>query len=163
MTAVCTRLVFAVAGLAAASACTAGALVVGHDTPATPGEQDAMPLPDAPAGPCAEPGGTCLPSGAACSRPDTNGLVCPSAGDFCCAVRCPELIPPAPGFCDGGPYASLYDSHRCVVGFDCAPVACAAAGGQCVAVAPGACPSGSVGDANKYSCGGGIGVMCCLP
>lgn len=45
-----------------------------------------------------------------------------------------------------------------------APVsACEAAGGRCVAVVPGACAMGIVGSADWYSCGGGLGVMCCLP
>jgi hypothetical protein len=40
---------------------------------------------------------------------------------------------------------------------------CAAAGGSCVGLYPGACANGTVGDANTYGCGGGVGVMCCLP
>jgi hypothetical protein len=39
---------------------------------------------------------------------------------------------------------------------------CEAAGGRC-AVVPGACAMGIVGNADWYSCGGGLGVMCCLP
>ena len=45
---------------------------------------------------------------------------------------------------------------------DCA-TACAAAGGECVAVYPGTCADGVIGAADAYSCGGGVGVMCCLP
>ena len=37
---------------------------------------------------------------------------------------------------------------------------CAAAGGECVGVYPGACANGTIAE---YSCGGGVGVMCCLP
>jgi hypothetical protein len=40
---------------------------------------------------------------------------------------------------------------------------CAAAGGTCVPLVPDACAIGSIGDANQYSCGGGLGVECCLP
>lgn len=41
--------------------------------------------------------------------------------------------------------------------------ACEAGGGRCVAVVPSACARGVVGHADWYSCGGGLGVMCCLP
>jgi hypothetical protein len=41
--------------------------------------------------------------------------------------------------------------------------ACQKAGGSCVALAPGTCDSGAVGDATQYSCGGGLGIECCLP
>ena len=40
---------------------------------------------------------------------------------------------------------------------------CEAAGGTCTALVPDACEFGSVGDATEYSCGGGLGVECCLP
>ncbi|HEY3356566.1 MAG TPA: hypothetical protein VGQ83_25165 [Polyangia bacterium] len=40
---------------------------------------------------------------------------------------------------------------------------CAAAGGTCVGLYPDACANGTVGDANTFSCGGGVGVQCCLP
>jgi hypothetical protein len=46
--------------------------------------------------------------------------------------------------------------------YDCR-MPCEAAGGECVALYPGNCANGTVGDANEYSCGGGLGVMCCLP
>ncbi len=41
--------------------------------------------------------------------------------------------------------------------------ACASAGGSCVPVVPGACQGGIIGDGAEYSCGGLLGVMCCLP
>ena len=41
--------------------------------------------------------------------------------------------------------------------------ACETAGGQCVGLTPTNCKDGTVGDATKYSCGGMVGVMCCLP
>ncbi|MBX7196080.1 MAG: hypothetical protein K1X94_28755 [Sandaracinaceae bacterium] len=40
---------------------------------------------------------------------------------------------------------------------------CVAGGGSCVAVVPGACGRGIVGNADWYSCGRGVGVLCCLP
>jgi hypothetical protein len=40
---------------------------------------------------------------------------------------------------------------------------CVDAGGSCVALVPGACDNGVIGDARQYSCGGGLGVECCLP
>lgn len=40
---------------------------------------------------------------------------------------------------------------------------CEAAGGTCTALVPDACEFGTVGDATQYSCGGGLGVECCLP
>ena len=45
-----------------------------------------------------------------------------------------------------------------------AKLSCTGSGGECVGLAPGSCPAPkSVGDATIYDCGGGIGVMCCLP
>jgi hypothetical protein len=38
---------------------------------------------------------------------------------------------------------------------------CQEAGGECVALAPGAC-KGQVQDARAFSCGGGLGVECCF-
>src|SRR5262249_10169406 len=46
---------------------------------------------------------------------------------------------------------------------DGGPIACTAAGGTCVGLAPGTCPGNNFGDAKKYSCGGGLGVARCLP
>lgn len=40
---------------------------------------------------------------------------------------------------------------------------CESAGGRCVALVPSACTDGVTGNADWYSCGGGLGVMCCLP
>lgn len=81
--------------------------------------------------------------------------------------ECPELIPPAPGFCTDGHTQPIHNpTTGCLVGFECihdAQNACAANGGQCVGLAPSACPSGHWGDAATHGCGGGIGVGCCLP
>ena len=81
--------------------------------------------------------------------------------------ECPELVPPAPGFCPAGQTVPVYSQETgCLVGFDCVPqaqTACEAKGGQCVGLAPTSCPSGHWGDATTHGCGGGIGVGCCLP
>lgn len=169
---------------ASVAACGSGDLVVGDDSAdaSSPPQPDAAPprdgstpaetdatidvKVDAPPGSCAAaPGGPgmCLPMGTPCRQADTTGLTCPSSGGFCCLMACPELTQPAPSFCDGGPYAPTYDSKACITGFSCAPVSCASAGGMCVGLVPGACMGGHLGDANKYSCGGGLGVTCCLP
>lgn len=166
-------------------ACGSGDLLVGDDsrdaattTTTEAGTEPDAPVPtekdaatsdvqiDAPPGSCAAaPGGPgmCLPNGSACRQADTSGLTCPNSGLFCCIVSCPELAQPVPGFCDGGPYAPIYDAKACIVGFACTPVACTAAGGTCVGLAPGTCATNHIGDAMKYSCGGGLGVACCLP
>lgn len=171
--------------LVAAASCGSGDLVVGDDSRSDGAvadgsggdERDALhPSGDdggtkdsggdggPPVACTAAPGGpgTCLTTGSACREAEPS-LTCPTAGTFCCTQPCPSIAQPAPGFCDGGPYAPTYDSKACVVGFACAPVACTSAGGTCVGLAPGACTTGHVGDATKYSCGSGIGVMCCLP
>jgi hypothetical protein len=80
---------------------------------------------------------------------------------------CPELVQPPPGFCPGGSIVPRHDaSTGCIVGFDCVPAptnACAAAGGTCVGLAPSSCAAGHWADATTHSCGGGIGVGCCMP
>jgi hypothetical protein len=43
------------------------------------------------------------------------------------------------------------------------PNDCVAGGGRCVPVVPGSCRGGITGDPTWYSCGGGLGVSCCLP
>lgn len=181
LTARVTALAVAFAGVVLA--CGGGSLVVGDDSrdATPPSDEGAAPdtLPpdanakdtstgdaksDAPPRTCAAaPGGpgTCMMPGDACEKADTTGLTCPTAGDFCCITMCPELAPPPPA-CDGG-YTALYDSKACVVGFSCGPVACSAAGGTCVGLAPGSCKNNKFGDATKYSCGPGIGSGCCLP
>jgi hypothetical protein len=100
------------------------------------------------------------------SKKDENGC----ATGFDCEMppqECPELSPPAPGFCTGGTVVARKDPKTgCTTGFDCIPGpgnACTAAGGTCVGLSPAACPGGQWGDASTHSCGGGIGVGCCLP
>lgn len=170
-----------VASAMIAAACGGGEIVIGDDTslagpdggdpyvlpeggmPDTGGPSDAgsdTSMPPVP-GACGLPN-QCQKNGTPCRAKDATGLTC-KADEFCCATTCPTLSPPAPTFCDGGPYAALYDSGGCVVGYACTPVTCATAGGSCVGLAPGTCPSNHVGDATKYSCGGGLGTQCCLP
>jgi hypothetical protein len=53
-------------------------------------------------------------------------------------------------------------SHVPDVGGTCVTESpCEAAGGSCVALAPGSC-QGQVADATQFSCGGGLGVECCF-
>lgn len=167
----------------AVAACGAGDVVIGDDSRATPedeaGGHEEAGATDAPAGPeaappdssapDAKPGsceavpGTCQAASTPCKRRDTTGATCAKGGDVCCTTTCPQITPPSPSFCDGGPIAPEYDADRCIVGYGCAPITCTQGGGKCVALSPGSCASNHVGDANKYSCGGGLGVMCCLP
>jgi len=135
--------------LAVTAACGSSDLLVGDDSrvgPAGPGA-NTDPPPDA------------SPSGADATKDADRDVVSDSRPD----AACPELPQPPPGFCDGGPVAPTYDSAGCISGFACTPILCAAAGGACVALVPGACATNHVGDASKYSCGAGIGVQCCLP
>ena len=57
-----------------------------------------------------------------------------------------------------------YECNDNLCGFHCTTSnICEESGGQCVALVPGACEDGMVGDADTFPCGGGLGVMCCLP
>lgn len=97
--------------------------------------------------------------------PRTNENGCAAGFDCVPAPTCPELVPPPPGFCPGGTIVPRKNGDGCTVGFDCipAPNACVSAGGKCVGLTPSSCPGGHIGDATTYSCGGGVGVACCLP
>ncbi len=117
---------------------------------------------DAAPGTCASIGGSCLASGSACTTKDLTAT-CAGAGQFCCKVQCPSIIAPGPNFCDGGTYAAKYASNGCMTSFACAPVLCTAAGGTCVPLVPGSCPTNHYGDATKYDCGLNLGTTCCLP
>jgi len=134
---------------------------------------------------CAEVFGTCVAltpgSCAGGTWADANVVSCGGGIGVGCCVRptppppppapppyvCPELTPPAPGFCPGGKITARKNEHGCTVGFDCVPPppvpSCAAAGGTCVGLYPGACPSGNWGAPSTHACGPGIGVGCCLP
>lgn len=154
------RIVAVLAVLASvAAACGGSAIVVGDDTTsASPSTPDPILAPDAAPFDATDP-----PDGG-----DPIKVPAPDASDAAedappIDAGCPMLTPPAPGFCDGATPVPLYASNGCVAGYGCAPVACASAGGSCVALTPTSCASGKWGDATKYSCGGGLGVGCCLP
>jgi hypothetical protein len=128
---------------------------------------------------CVRPTNACTAAGGACV-----GLApasCPNGtwgdaathgcgggvGVGCCLpvpVKCPMPTPPAPGFCSDGRIVTGKDANGCRT-YDCVrPTnACTAAGGACVGLAPASCPNGTWGDAATHSCGGGVGVGCCLP
>lgn len=131
------------------AACGSGDLLVGDDT------RDAGPGP----GPSPLDAG---PSPTDASSDATDSAV-DAPVDAPADVTCPTLSPPGPGFCDGGPFAPRYRADGCINGFVCTPASCTDGGGTCVALTPTACASGHFGDAAKYSCGGGLGVACCLP
>ena len=91
-----------------------------------------------------------------------------------------QKLKPAPNVAGEGESCGGFVAHprQCAAGLNCIfshvpdvpgtcvdplKTACAAAGGSCVALAPGTCDNGAIGDATQYSCGGGLGVECCLP
>lgn len=137
----------AMVAISAAGACGSSDLLVGDDS------REALDgaLPDTSVRPDSSPPGP---------QPDAAN---DSGADAPNDVSCPELVQPAPGFCDGGPYAPTYAATGCINGFACAPLLCVDAGGTCVALSPGSCAANHFGDATKYSCGVGIGTACCLP
>lgn len=98
-------------------------------------------------------------AGMAVMTKDANGCIT----GFECQVSCPPVAPP---LC--GPNQTLVTTtgpEGCP-SYECKSPpanACEAAGGQCVGLAPVACPSGKWGDANQYPCGQGVGAGCCLP
>lgn len=131
---------------------------------------------------CASVGGTCVGlSPSSCTGghwADASKISCgPGIGAACCVKSppppppppkdCPELTPPPPGFCSGGSVVPRHDATTgCLTGFDCVPAAtnaCTSAGGKCVGLSPSSCASGHWADAPTHSCGGGIGVGCCMP
>lgn len=147
----------AVTSAAALFACSQSAIVIGDDTEITPSPPD--PIIDPDAEPFDASTDDVPPITVSPPEGGTDGGV--DAGDD---ASCPTLSPPAPGFCDGASPVPKYDSNACIVGYGCAPLDCAAAGGQCVGLSPGSCPAPKrFGDATKYTCGGGIGSGCCLP
>lgn len=119
---------------------------------------------------CASVGGACVglaPSSCADGHwADASKVSCGGGVGVACCISCPVLSPPAPGFCPDGKIVPIKNANGCTGGFDCVPPAgnaCTAAGGTCVGLAPASCASGHWGDASTHSCGGGLGVGCCLP
>lgn len=96
----------------------------------------------------------CASSYVVCSR-DSE---CPGGGAGSCVAVEPKGG--GMGYCAG----TVTDAGAGDAGSHDAGNACVAAGGACVGLAPGSCPSpGHVGSATTYSCGTGLGVECCLP
>ncbi len=149
-----TRIAGVAIAIAAFVACGQTAIVVGDDTAPTSSPSDSLIDPDA-----APFDGSTDDAPPITVPPEDGG----DGGDAADDASCPTLSPPSPSFCDGATPVAKYDSKGCVVGYGCAPLDCASAGGQCVAITPTACATGTFGDATKYSCGGGLGVGCCLP
>jgi hypothetical protein len=133
-----TALALALAAAPSIAACSSGDIAIGEQSEDELRRRDAGPALD-------------------------GGPVGPDAG-------CPSVTPPAPGFCFGGTIKPHVE-NGCTLGYDCinpandaGPAAntCTAAGGECRALSlPQACDNW--GSASQYSCGGGVGVGCCLP
>lgn len=51
----------------------------------------------------------------------------------------------------------------CGSGSDDSNSPCVLAGGACVALVPGSCPNGEIGDPSVFACTSGLGVECCMP
>lgn len=81
---------------------------------------------------------------------------------FCtAAVECTQQGIPQPRCPDAWSCESNACTPKC--DGDVPPTnACVAAGGTCIGLRPGACADGTVLDATEYSCGGPVGVLCCL-
>lgn len=81
---------------------------------------------------------------------------------FCTAeIECTQQGIPQPRC----PHAWSFENNACTptCDSDAPPTnACAAAGGSCIGLRPGACADGTILDATEYSCGGPVGVLCCL-
>lgn len=93
---------------------------------------------------------------------DTGPTECENNGGECVKVE--------PNSCQNGswsvpPYACGSPSLACCLpAIDAGhPIACETAGGSCVAVTPTSCTDGTWGAMQDYTCGGGLGVGCCLP
>lgn len=100
-----------------------------------------------------------------------TGLVTDRDGNGCVtAHRCEPVVPPscpavATPICAAGTnLVERKDEQGCTTyACETPAVTCQSAGGACVALAPGACDAPKrVGDASKFSCGGGLGVQCCF-
>jgi hypothetical protein len=126
---------------------------------------------------CKSVGGTCVGlSPTSCTNgrfADASKVSCGrGVGVACCvpAPVCPVLSPPAPGFCTNGTITPKKGANGCITGYECVPPppppppnACVTKGGECVGISPTSCRLGLWGDASTHSCGGGVGVGCCLP
>ncbi len=123
----------------------------------------------------AGPTNTCTGAGGTCEAlTPANNASCPRWGDAskfscgggvgvgCCLQACPDLVPPAPGFCSGGNVVVKKDASDCSY-YTCdmsdggVVNDCTNHGGHCTGLSPSACSN-----FGSYSCGGGVGVGCCL-
>ncbi len=115
--------------------------------------------------------GLALLGAAHCSDPATPDASPPDAPDAVAPDAAGDALDaPAPDAMDIGPDVAPDASP------DVAPDApgdteppdgdvprCESAGGRCAPLVPMACADGVTGNAAWYSCGGGLGVVCCLP
>lgn len=169
----------------ALAASTALTVVACSSSDVSIGEQDLTgdPAADAGAAPgsCAALGGQCVglapascPSGRWAST--SEGSCGDGLGVGCCLPSCPQLSPPAPSFCPDGTITPRKDASGCIRGYECeagdagAPdggdsglATCESIGGQCAGLATSSCKGmGRWADMSKVTCGGAIGVGCCV-
>lgn len=131
--------------------------------------QPPPPPPPPPVSQCEAKGGQCVAiTPTACADGtfgDASTHSCGGGIGVGCCITCPTLSPPAPGFCTGGTITPKKAANGCVTGYDCvkpAQTQCEAKGGECVALTPTSCAGGTWADATTHSCGGGLGVGCCI-
>ncbi len=127
------------------------------------------PPPPPPVSQCEAKGGRCTGiSPTSCPEgffADAKDFSCGGGVGAGCCWACPTLSPPAPGFCTNGTIEARKDEAGCVRGYDCVQSTkneCEQKGGQCVGLTPSSCVGGTWADASTHSCGGGIGVGCCV-
>jgi predicted secreted protein len=87
--------------------------------------------------------------------------------------ECRPIPPITPDACPNARVHDRLDANGCWLGFDCVPIAddaaaadagpaCPSGRGQCVGLSPSGCPDGVFAPADVASCGGGVGVACCV-
>jgi hypothetical protein len=100
-----------------------------------------------------------------CSSSHTQTTGCSSASD------CNGILPKSCRTCSDGSQGcaawSCSSSGKCEIsycsGASSGSTPCEAAGGSCVALAPGSCTTGKIGSSKRYSCNADNGIECCLP
>ena len=101
-------------------------------------------------------------TGSACSATCTTYQIC-SKDSECPGAATGSCVPIEPkgggiGYCKEHGDAGAHDAGEHDAGGTCT-----GAGGACVALVPNNCAAGHIGSATTYSCGGGLGLECCLP